>query len=404
MTDLRTQTRVARTERTGSRVTRLCYADGYARVHTPIRRARRVRAGAPAHARSRTRRRTLGAQVWSQTDPRAELAYGTSPYSVNGANPISNADPHGDAFPAMLLGAGLGVVGNGIGNLLNDRPFFQGAGQAAFFGAFTGGVASGIGATAATMAANGVSQAGVAAFQVGAHGFTGGVMSVAQGGTFAQGALSGGLSSGISSGIGALGGGPWAQVAGGTLSGGLGAEIAGGDFWKGAVQGAITSGLNHGAHAGLFGEGLAASLYTGRLRHILGPDAIGAFGSVDGAAGVGVHGQKSGVFMLRGKDAGKFQAYTEIGGHLGIEVGGAIGVERFYYTDAVRNISITQLGGWSTQISLSAGIGGFDVGASVSRANIGGGQFILGVGSDIGVSPLPIKLSGTVGQYWNFIE
>ena len=253
VTELGTQTRVAASERTGSRVVRLCYASGYARSRTPARRARRTRArdhvGAPERARSRARRRASGVQMWSQVDPKAEKFYHCSPYTVNGANPISYSDPHGDEIiTAMIIGAAISVVGNGVGNAMNDRAFFKGAGKAAIFGAIGGAVSAGIGNVAANMAAAGTSKFGVAAFQAGAHGFTGGTLSGMQGGNFWHGAAAGGISSAVGSGITALGGNDLALIAGGTLAGGLGAKIAGGSFWQGAAQGAITGILNHAAH------------------------------------------------------------------------------------------------------------------------------------------------------------
>ena len=229
--------------------------------------------------------------LWSQVDPKAAKFPGYSPYSSMMGNPISYADPDGDEPISFLIGAGIGVIGNGIGNLLNDRPFFEGAGKAAFFGAIGGGISSGIGGIAQSMAANGVSQLGVAGFQAGAHALSGGFLSAAQGGNFWHGAAAGGLSSGIGSGIGALGGGDLAQIAGGTLAGGLGAKIAGGKFWHGAVQGAITSGLNHAAHE-LFSAGgppweFNGKQYTSKAalyRDILAYTAADQFGILEIAA------------------------------------------------------------------------------------------------------------------------
>ncbi len=167
-------------------------------------------------------------------------------------NPISNVDPNGDN--PILIGAAIGFLSNGIGNVMNGNNFFDGALQATFFGAVGGGISAGIGGIASNMAANGASQLGVGAFQVGAHGLSGGLMSAAQGGKFWHGAAAGGFSSGVGSGIGALGGGAGAQWLEGGLSGGFGSAIAGGSFWQGAGQGFITGGLNHAAHD-MFGGG-----------------------------------------------------------------------------------------------------------------------------------------------------
>lgn len=185
-------------------------------------------------------------------DPASEKYAGWSPYNSMMNSPLVFTDPYGDDPISLLVGAVVGVVGNGVGNLLNDRPFFRGAGQAAFFGAFGGGVSAGIGNAASGLVSNGASQFGVAAFQAGAHGLSGGVLSAVQGGNFWHGAAAGAFSSTVGSGIGVLGLGDGWQIFGGTLSGGFGSVVAGGNFLQGVLQGAITSGLNHAAH-NLFG-------------------------------------------------------------------------------------------------------------------------------------------------------
>ena len=187
---------------------------------------------------------------WWQVDPKAEATMSLTPYGSMNNSPMTFADPDGDiAFIAAVgIGAALGVIGNGVGNSMNGQNFFQGAGQAAIFGAIGGAVSFGIGSAATSLASQGASKVGVAAFQAGAHAYSGGLLSAAQGGSFLHGAASGAFSSAVGSGIGALGGGGGWQIAGGTLSGGVGSSIAGGSFLQGAIQGAITSGLNHAAH------------------------------------------------------------------------------------------------------------------------------------------------------------
>ncbi|MDN3635542.1 hypothetical protein QWY85_12785, partial [Neolewinella lacunae] len=187
--------------------------------------------------------RTLDPVVgrWWSVDPDVEAFTPYSSYQAMMNSPLVYNDPDGDN--PLLVGAVIGVIGNGIGNLFNDRPFFQGAAQAAFFGAFAGGASNIIGGAAGLLP-----QGGRAAFQAGAHAFVGGSISAAQGGNFLSGAAAGAFSSVTGSIVGASGGSAGLQIAAGALAGGVGSALAGGSFWKGAAQGAITAGLNHAAH------------------------------------------------------------------------------------------------------------------------------------------------------------
>ena len=90
--------------------------------------------------------RTLdpGIGRWLQVDPEAEKFYGMSPYNSMGNNPVSVVDPMGDEIiTAMLVGAAIGVIGNGITNVANDQNFFQNAGMAALSGAVGGAMTGG---------------------------------------------------------------------------------------------------------------------------------------------------------------------------------------------------------------------------------------------------------------------
>ena len=69
-------------------------------------------------------------------DPYSTQGYNRYSYALN--NPLKYTDPDGENPIAMLIGAVIGVTINGISNLINDQPFFQGAGKAAIIGALGG--------------------------------------------------------------------------------------------------------------------------------------------------------------------------------------------------------------------------------------------------------------------------
>jgi RHS repeat-associated protein len=168
-------------------------------------------------------------------------------YCLN--NPLVYTDPDGEFFIPMLVGSAISVITNGIGNALDDKPFFQGAGMAAFTGAIGGAVSFGIGQ--ATMGMTGIDKVVNQAF---AHGLLGGSMSSMSGGTFGSGFVSGAFGSFAAAGSGALLSnirGPLqsiGMIGSGAIIGGIGSAIGGGDFWDGFRNGAISSTLNHVLH------------------------------------------------------------------------------------------------------------------------------------------------------------
>ncbi len=119
---------------------------------------------------------------WWQVDPAAEKYNGLTPYNSMGNNPISYNDPNGDDFGlSLLIGAGIGLVMNGIGNVTQNKNFFQGGFEAAIIGAIGAGISSSIG-----HAFGSVGSFGHELGRAGAHSLSGGFQSALAGGGFGK--------------------------------------------------------------------------------------------------------------------------------------------------------------------------------------------------------------------------
>ena len=339
--------------------------------------------------------RTLDPSIgrWMQVDPKAEAASSWSPYASMHANPIRYTDPDGDFIPAAILGAGIGLLTNGIGNLANGQGFFDGGLKAAGLGALGGAASFGIGELT-----SGLSGFTGAAANIGSHAGLGGLTSVAQGGSFGSGALSGafGAGAGMAFGNNTLG-----VIGGGALSGGVGSAIAGGSFWQGAGIGLISAGLNHGAHSGALGEGFAASLQSGKLRHIFKPDAVSYGIDIDIFPVGGVAGNYERINMRVGPDKGKSFDAVSIGAGVGLDFSGAATRTNYYFTGKANQLRISSFTG--PRVMLSGALTfGVDLGGSISAAPTRNGT-IIGVAGSLGLGmPSPFPITGNLNVGYTF--
>ncbi|MEM9549031.1 MAG: hypothetical protein AAGA77_23795, partial [Bacteroidota bacterium] len=121
---------------------------------------------------------------WWQVDPQAAAAYSHSPHNSMFNNPISNVDPEGDlAFLPVLIGAGIGVLTNGISNTINNQGFFDGWGKSAL----VGGIGGVLGQFGGGSLINDIAWGSVEG------GITGGIGAELNGGSFLDGFKSGAL-------------------------------------------------------------------------------------------------------------------------------------------------------------------------------------------------------------------
>ncbi|MGJ1439074.1 DUF6443 domain-containing protein [Sphingobacterium siyangense] len=71
---------------------------------------------------------------WSAMDPASQFV---NPYLAMGNNPAIYIDPNGEWIVPVLIGAAVGVLGNGLGNAIKGDSFFKGWTGAALMGAVT---------------------------------------------------------------------------------------------------------------------------------------------------------------------------------------------------------------------------------------------------------------------------
>lgn len=182
---------------------------------------------------------------WFNIDPQNQFS---SPYLAMGNNWGASVDPDGEFVIPALIGAGVGIIMNGLNNDMQGQPFFNGALKAGTIGALGGIASHGIGEAATAFAEVGWSQLAVGSFQAGAHALSGGITSELSGGKFLHGAISGIFSSAVGSTVSYYGGSTGSKIIFGSLAGGLSSKAFGGSFLQGFSQGLVSSTLNHGAH------------------------------------------------------------------------------------------------------------------------------------------------------------
>ncbi len=118
-------------------------------------------------------------------DPKAEDYVGMSVYTGMGNNPVMLNDPNGDS--PILIGAAVGLLTNGIRNVLNDKNFFDNAIQSTITGAIGGAFSPLGGGSLMEDVIWGAVEGGI----------TGGISSKLNGGKFGDGFKKGALIGGV---------------------------------------------------------------------------------------------------------------------------------------------------------------------------------------------------------------
>lgn len=203
-------------------------------------------------------RRFLNADEFIQ-DPNNTQNYNKYGYVMN--NPLMHNDPSGEimGWDDALIAIGIAIFTSVATDYYLNRPVNLGSMfQSVIISLMSAGMADGIGTvfTVAKDAKIGVKILNAVA-KAGAHGFTQGVVSAVQGGSFKSGFLSGVFASfaGDLLDVGIRNSGEFSVVRSkgfamltGTVMGGVGSRLGGGNFWMGAAQGLIVTTFNYLKH------------------------------------------------------------------------------------------------------------------------------------------------------------
>ncbi len=181
---------------------------------------------------------------WWQVDPAAESLKHLSPYNAMNNNPMSMSDPQGDLpWAAIGIAAAIGGFSQGVSSANNGGTFLSGFAKGAIIGGGISAATFGVGS-----AFGAVGSVGSEIARATTHGILNGLDAQLSGGGFGSGFLSGMVSSSFSSAFD--GANDITAYLGGGLSGGFSSLVGGGSFLSGFGTGVALTALNHKMHTG----------------------------------------------------------------------------------------------------------------------------------------------------------
>lgn len=133
-------------------------------------------------------------------------------------------------------------------------------------------------------------------------------------------------------------------------------------------------------------------LITKRLRHLTGPDAISVSVNITTSPGVGTKGETGYIFMLKGKNKGKW--FDGASALVGVPTFSAeVSITTLFYSGPLDEMDVEKFTGSYYEADIGADVG-ISVGILGSYSRIDENRFVLGLGINIGAGWSPTLING----------
>ena len=109
-----------------------------------------------------------------------------------------------------------------------------------------------------------------------------------------------------------------------------------------------------------------------------------------------IDGETGALTVIRGPDAGKVVSFADIGMGGGLDTSAGLKATKFYFSGATKNFNLQSLAGMRYEANISINLG-IKFNKSLSYSKVGR-NFVLGLGSTIGGSLIPVPVQGNFNR------